>query len=222
MKLTQLLAAATLTVSSMCAFATPIYSGDTDASGFSNSQLSSGYTIWNSDTSPSDWHLRWTSKGANSGNNVSWFGNITFYNSLLDPYNSASQYVYQWETNTDTTTVYEDSPLASGGDVITWSALTNDTGGVDGINFSLKAGVELLQFNLGSSLFAGLATEQTHNGTDATMITIGDQADALKVNVSSNNSGTYQHLQVNVSEPGTLALFGLGLAGLGFARRKQA
>ncbi|MFT7186559.1 MAG: hypothetical protein ACI84K_001962 [Pseudohongiellaceae bacterium] len=220
MKLKQIFAAATLAVSSTYAFATPIYQGDTDASGFANSALTSGYTIWNGEgTDNDDWSVRWTSKNANNGSNVDWFGSIVFYNSLLD---TTSTTTYQWENSQDTLNESLDNPFLGGGDALAWSAITNDTGGVDGFNFSLDQGIELLEFKLGSSLFAGLGLDNSLNGTDATMISIGDQGDNVKVNVSSVNGNTYQHVQVSVSEPGTLALLGLGIAALGFSRRKQA
>lgn len=223
MRFSQLLAAATLTLSSVCAFATPVYTGDTDAAGFSDGALQTGYTIWNGEDAESDtWHVRWTSKYATDENTVDWFGSVVFYNSLLDPYASNSDYVYKWEGNQDNLNVWEDSDLLAGGDAITWTSVTNDTGGVDGFNFKLQDGIELLEFKLGSDLFEGMDIAQEGNGVEAEMITIGDQGDTVNAFVSKNSKGTYQHVQVSVPEPGTLALLGLGLAGIGLARRKQA
>jgi len=53
----------------------------------------------------------------------------------------------------------------------------------------------------------------------------GDSYDSIKLTSTSFAFETDNHAygnQVSVSEPATLALLGLGLAGLGFARRKQA
>lgn len=218
MKLKQLIAATTLAVSSASAFATPIYTGDTDAAGYSDSQLSSGYTIWNGEgANSSDWNIRWTSKNETSASTVSWFGGIVFYNSLLD---TTSVSEYKWESHDGALQVIDTIPMF---DLISWNALTNDTGGVDGFSFSLEDGIELVEFQLGSSLFDDLALNNSPLGTEATMITMGDQNDTVMVNVSNAPGlGKYQHVQVSVTEPGTLALLGLGLAGLGFARRKQA
>jgi hypothetical protein len=219
MKLKQIFAAATLAISSTYALATPIYQGDTDAPGYADSALTSGYTIWNGEgANNDDWSVRWTSKNETTASRVNWFGSIIFYNSLLDT-TSTTEYQFSGSDNLD---IHPDVSFLAGADALAWTARTNDTGGVDGFNFSLNQGIELLEFKLGSSLFDNLALDNSQNGTDATMITIGDQGHDVKVNVSSANGMTYQHVQVSVPEPGTLALLGLGLAGLGFTRRRQS
>tara|TARA_R110002167_G_scaffold196233_4_gene399189 strand:- start:26 stop:670 length:645 start_codon:yes stop_codon:yes gene_type:complete len=212
MNLKSLALAATLAVASLTAFATPQYNGQTTATNITNSQMTTGYYIWNTDTASRNWHIRWTSTNANSGNKVSWFGDIFIQGNGLD---SAS--AFSFESNDSLST-----PSFSSTDIIDWVAYTNDTGGVDGIDFTIDQDVSLIKFSLGSSLFSGLELNSSDPGVTGTNIFIGENFATPNVLVERSNTGTFQSFEVNVDEPATLALLGIGLAGLGFARRKQA
>lgn len=217
MKFKQFFAAATLAVSSVSAFATPVYTGDTDAANITSADMTTGYYIWNDNSNAQNWHIRWTSTNAVQGNLVEWFGDIKLHGNGLE-----STATFKFENGG---TYGDDLDVDFGRyeDEIEWEAWTNDTGGVDGIDFTIDNSLEILEFNLGSSLFSGLSEFSSPEGTAASNIYIGDSFATPDVFVfKARNGDTYQSFEVSVAEPGTLALLGLGLAGLGFARRKQA
>lgn len=215
MKLKQFFAAATLTAASACSFAIPLYTGDTDAPGYTGGAMDTGYYIWNDEDNKDSWHIRWTSTNATPDRTVDWFGWIEFHDSGLDTVTP-----FRFESNDSYLADY-DSSYAQIDDLI-WRAVTNDSGGVDGLDFTVGSSLSVLEFHLGSSLFSGLTEDLSEEGVASTLITIGDQNDPLNVNVRERQGRTYQKFQVEVSEPGSLALIGLGLVGLGLARRKQA
>jgi len=71
-----------------------------------------------------------------------------------------------------------------------------------------------------SSIGAGDDPLERSGGADATPLLAGDYS--LEVKGYTSNVGTYElRFTSDIPEPGTFALFVLGLAGLGFARRRK-
>jgi len=194
-----------------------------------------GYYIWNNESSPSEWRVRWRADDLSAPSIVDWFGSLTFRNANLD---HDSVQIISFETGgaypdlinhnpNDPTSVIDPWDGTQG---LKWRAYTNNSGGYDGFDFSLDGYTELLAFSLGSSLF-GTSSDDfyqlTGNNSDANAapaqgIFIGEDYLAPDVLVNTRFGKTYQEFEVLVPEPGTLALLGMGLIGLGAARRRQS
>ena len=212
----RLMMAAALVVSSACALATPQYVGPTEGNpGFKlnkgNTSLGYGYYVWNDVADPSRWTVAWSGRGA-AINPVTWYGEIEFItnNSLV------GATPLKFESNDDL-----DIDL-TGAKGLEWEAITNNTGGWDGFTFTIDSTYETLQFSLGSNLFNNLDLVNTDPGVASTNIFIGEDKNSTNVLVGTwDGTSRLQQFEVHVPEPGTLALFGLGLAGLGLSRRKE-
>jgi hypothetical protein len=209
-----LLLAATLSVAAFTATATPQYSGNTFGTGNGVSSTT-GYYLWNDASSPSNWSLRWSDRTAPGGSLVEWVGTISFGQSNLGVVTT-----FSYEMSDTLTTVY-DSVFFNGGDGFVYEGFTSSTG-VDGIDFTLLGDTELMGFSLGSSLFSSLPVNvDDDSAAQSTSIFIGSGLSGTEVLVTQLNGIGRQQFEILVPAPGALALMGLGLLGLGLARRKQ-
>jgi hypothetical protein len=228
--------AAFLFVGSASAAFTPTFSGKTTSgtdliSGTASGSTDWGYYIWNEELDPQMWNVRWTGNGLTSndfaGAFPEFFGNIQFQESTLDPSFDASfdgapnEYLLEFGTSSctscDSVSAVLDVFFAGGDDFISWSAFTNTTGGIDGFSFRLTDYVEILQFELGGSMFSGMS------GIDVAGSHIFIGSDLLTPNVTFTdfNGGVAQQFEISVSEPSAVALLGLALIGLGFGARQR-
>ena len=228
MKIKHILATVAALVISTSVYATPQYSGDTFGSnGDFNTQKGSagdqsGYYLWNDATSVDDWSVRWTGKGALTTGvtlPVDWFGSITFTNGNTPT--GVSEFNFG---GVDTLTA--GVTLGAGDPILVWTAVTNATGGTDGFDFTLAANETILSFALGSELTNGLAQHPNDSGAPAgTGIYIGGAGGnwgITNVIVTPYAGEVAQKFEIAlVPEPSVIALFGLGLVGLGFARRRS-
>ncbi len=213
MVIRKLIAAAALVLASVTAFATPQFSGETrssDITSFSNA----GYYLWQDDAAPSSWHLRWTGVGAEV-NPVSWTGSIIFTNDELGVVLG-----YSFENTEDTVTAI--TSLIPGSDLVVFTSITDNSGGVDGLDFTLTGGTELLEFNLGSSIFTDRGVNLADPGISSEGIFIGAGLSGTQVLTSISDGMVYQQFEVAVLEPNSIALLGLGIFCLALARRRQA
>ncbi|MDX1695490.1 MAG: PEP-CTERM sorting domain-containing protein [Ketobacteraceae bacterium] len=194
------------------AFATPVYTGDTFADFDTNPPLptDSGYYIWSNEDRTS-WSVRWTGNNNNNTQSGSWYGSIE-----LGGLELTSVTEVQFESVDSTFVLDLDVPGIS--DVITHQAYAGPVW--DGFDFTLESAIagEVIGFNLGSSLFS-----LGGNGEkDSVGIFIGSAYSGTQVLVqgAGDSSRVTQNFEISVPEPGSLALFSLGIIGLSLARRK--
>lgn len=212
MNLKAVAVAAVVAVSSTAAWATPIYTGKTTGSGVDVGSKGAGYYLWNDEADTSTWNLRWSGVGLGHSP-VEWGGSITFHNDKL---NTSSEFLFE---SNDSSVTFNNHAFLD--DQIHFNALTNNSGGVDGITFTVEDGFELMDFDLSADFFDDDVVNILPDGQEGTSdyIFISDMYNNPEVLVY--DFGRSHTFEIAVPEPGTLALFGVALAGLGLSRRRK-
>lgn len=200
-----------------------LYTGDTTAGYGTNPPLptETGYYIWSNEDQTS-WSVRWT--GNNSGNTADrddWYGRVSIAGADL---NEVNEVLFESDKDSLDTT-FSDTRR----DAIEFEAFAGPHW--DGFDFTItpELGVNQIDFRLGSDLFSGISEGEEDQVAQGIFVGEGNSP-MVGVDIATSSESTTQFYQeffitfehtASVSEPATLAIFGLGLAGLGIARRKQ-
>ena len=215
------------------AFATPVYTGDTYADFSLNPPLptASGYYIWSNEERTS-WSVRWTGNNNGSTQWGQWFGSIEFGGLEVGGVSEV-----QFESGHSDEVNLFDFDIPGISDVITYTGYAGPLWDAawdvsfmlfragplwDGFDFTIDSAIagEVIGFNLGSTLFSlDTIGEQESMG-----IFVGQDYASVNVLVqgTTDSSGRTQNFEISVPEPGSLALFSLGILGLGLSRRKAS